>query len=81
MQETLLLGVIFEFLFSFGTHETLDHLASFLSSRETISRAGIEPPTTMFGLCIFALSYGSLGSFLTLKLKRNRNEIYKILFH
>ena len=34
------------FFFFLGIHEALDHLASFPSSRETISQPGIEPPTT-----------------------------------
>jgi hypothetical protein len=40
----------------------VDHLASLPSSRETSSRPGIELPTTPFGLSIFPLSSGSLGS-------------------
>lgn len=34
----------------FETHETLDRMANFPSSRETTSQLGIEPPTTLFGL-------------------------------
>ena len=51
-----------------GTHEVLfDHVASFPSSWETISRPGIEPPTTPFGLG--PLSSGSSGSSQTFEKK------------
>ena len=38
------------FLSFFGTQDALDHMASFSSNKEMISRSGIEPPTTPFGL-------------------------------
>ena len=54
---------------SFHTHETrqvlLDHVASSPASRETVSRLGIELPTTMFSLGTSPLSPRSLGSSLT----------------
>lgn len=59
------------FLCPFGTEEALDHLASFLSSREMISRLGIEPPSTPFGLSTFPLSSGNLGSSWTNILGQN----------
>jgi hypothetical protein len=56
----------FFFFFVFGTHDALDHLASFLSRRETISQPGFEPPTTPFTLGTSPLSYGSLESSWTI---------------
>ena len=47
------------------TQEVFDHLVSFPSSRGMISRLGIEPPTTLFGLGTSPLSFGSLGSSQT----------------
>ena len=49
------------YLLLFGTHEALHHLASFPSSRETISRPGIKPPTSSFNLGTSPLSSCSLG--------------------
>ena len=56
---------LFLFLLLLGTREAFDHLASFPSSRKTISRLGIEPPTTLFGLDTSPLPSGSLGSSRT----------------
>ena len=54
-----------QLLLLFETQETLDHMVGFPSRRETISRLGIEPPTTPFGLGTSPLSSGSLGSYRT----------------
>ena len=48
---------------SFGTQEALDHLPSFPSSRETISRPGIEPPTTPCGLGTLSTTVRSFRVF------------------
>ena len=54
------------FIFIFGTSEVFDHLVGFLSSREMISRPGIEPLTTPFGLGTSLLSSGSSRSSRTM---------------
>ena len=45
----------------------LEHMANILSSRETISQPGIEPPITPFGLGTPPLSSSNLGSSQTTK--------------
>jgi hypothetical protein len=54
------------YLFIFGTHDALDHLASFPSSGEMFSWSGTELPTTPFGLGTFPLSSSNLGSSWTI---------------
>ncbi len=70
--------LFFSFLF-FGTQEALDHLASFPSSRETVSQPWIEPQATPFSLGTIPLSSGSLGSCRTLS--STHNMIYIALTH
>ena len=48
------------------THEALEHLASFTSSRKTISQLRIEPPNTPFNLGTYSPSSRILGSCQTI---------------
>ena len=57
-----LLLLLLLLLLLFGTQKVLDHLVGFLSSRKTISRLGINPPITPFGLGTSPLSSSRLGS-------------------
>ena len=52
----------YDYLYIFGTHEALHHLASFPPSEEMISQLRIEPPTTLFGFGTSPLPSGSLES-------------------
>ena len=47
-------------------HEALDHLASFLSSKEEISQLGIELPTSSLRFGYLFTIIGSLGSSRTI---------------
>ena len=51
-------------------------MVSFLSSKETILRLGIEPPTTPFNLGISPLSSSSLGSSRT-----NKSSVKIVYIH
>ena len=66
-RENRQLVFVFVPCFVFGAHEVFFfyHLVSFPSSRETVSRPGIELSTTSFGLGTFPLSFGRLGSSRT----------------